>query len=130
MRIMSDQSSLAKRKPGNPAWVAGAPSPNPGGRPKGESLQAAARRRGPPHRILDAAEKILDAKTDPASVRMAALAFVAERAHGKVTSVVDANITTAAEPQFNVSNLSADEQRDWLAKIQACRVAGGDGDEP
>jgi len=77
---------------GNPMMVKGGPSLNPAGRPKvGLSLAEAMRKRFPVSRIVDMAEQMFADATDE-RVKMQALQFIADRAHGKVLSTTEITI--------------------------------------
>lgn len=99
---------------------AGAPSLNPRGRPPvGESLANALRSRFPPDRIAELAEK-LATTADSEQVRLSALQLIAERAHGKVTTTIDASVSNGSEsPTRDWSALSIEDRRDLLARLRA-----------
>ena len=71
--------------------VRGGPSLNPHGRPRtGTSLAEAMRKRFPVEDIVELAAKL--ATCDDAKVRMSALQFIADRAHGKVINATDVTL--------------------------------------
>lgn len=79
---MSKQTK-PKRRRGNPAWVKGGPSPNPGGRPrKGTALSERIRERIDPDELIDLAVriaqglpvKVLDVGQEKSPVSAAAIA--------------------------------------------------------
>lgn len=97
-------------------------SGNPAGRPKvGESLASAMRHKFPPDRICELAEKLATtAESD--QVRLSALQFIAERGHGKVTTVIDAAVNTTSSGSSAAGLTHAqlvEHARDLAARVQA-----------
>ena len=98
----------------------GAPSLNPRGRPRvGDSLANAFRQKFSPERIVELAEKLAES-AESEQVRLSALQLIAERAHGKVVTTIDASITAeGAAPSRDWSSMPLDERRELLARIRA-----------
>jgi hypothetical protein len=108
----------AKRR-GNPRMVKGAPSLNPAGRPRvGESLAEAVRNACSPDELAAKMLSLADG-AESEQVRYSALAWLAERGHGKVTQSIDASINASAAPRRDLSVLSLDERRAMLEKLRS-----------
>jgi hypothetical protein len=85
----------------------GAPSLNPRGRPRvGDSLADAMRRKFPPERIVDLAERLVET-AESEQVRLAALQMIAERAHGKVPSDLNINASTTSDDEDRAARIAA-----------------------
>jgi len=80
------------KKRGNPNMVAGGKSLNPNGRPRlGESLAEAFRGQCSPERIVELVVRLAESATSE-QVRLAAIHFIADRAHGKSRESVDLQV--------------------------------------
>ena len=110
-------SDPTHRRGGNPAMVKGGPSLNPRGRPRrGLSLAEAMRERFPLQRICDLAEELATGADDD-RVRMQALSFIADRAHGKAPQVVKFESDDGDE--FNLSGVPVERQIALLGALDA-----------
>lgn len=134
---MSEQSpaSTSKRGPGNPAWVKGAASPNPRGRPRtGFALAEKIRERVDPDMIISIAGqylalagKFVDNEKNPlrdrvavALQRFSAVLALADRGYMRpVSTVAIAAVTT---PEIDLGHLSDDELRLRLAWLRGEHV--------
>lgn len=112
---------------GNPAWVKGGASPNPAGRKSvGDSLADAMRRKFPPARIVELAERLAET-ADSDSVRLSALLFIADRAHGKVATDLNlhATMSDGEDARANaalIANAPLAARREALAYVQRSRA--------
>jgi hypothetical protein len=78
-----DQPRRARRPPTPASWVKGQ-SGNPRGRPRrGDALAEAIRERVEPDRLIDVALAIIDSEAAPASVKLQAAQFLAERGYSR-----------------------------------------------
>lgn len=97
------------------------------GRPRvGLSLAAAMRRKFPPDRIVELAEK-LATTADDERVRMVALQFIAERAYGKIVSAPDHDEDDDA---IGVSAFPLKERRAMLTAMTKMAAVESPLDEP
>lgn len=118
-----DNLLTEKRPPGNPNMRKGGPSVNPRGAPKKiESLAQAAREAVTP---ADLAKKMLRLADSAESeqVRYQALAWLADRAHGKVTSEHAVTVSQGEDGPRLRTDLTIDEQREALVYLDKLLVA-------
>jgi hypothetical protein len=89
-------------------------SGNAKGRPRvGASLADALRRRFPPERVVDIAERMVESLDE--RVRMVALQFIADRGYGKVVTATDHE--SDGEDAIDVSHIPIEERRSMLTAI-------------
>ena len=126
---MDDLSpSPPKRRAGNPNMRAGAISVNPRGAPrKMESLATACREAVSPAELAAKMLALADG-AESEQVRYSALAWLAERAHGKVASVLDATLTNGnTSSAYDLDSMTHEAKRELLQRIRAIkRLDAGD----
>jgi hypothetical protein len=111
-----------RRPRGNPSWVKGGASPNPGGRPRlSQTATGALLAKTTPE---DRADMLLQLALNGESeqVRLAAAQEIWNRCEGPVTRKVDATITPGSRPQFDFSRLPLEARRQLLDQLRACRI--------
>ena len=124
---MSDTD--AKPRHGNPSWVRGGPSPNPGGRtPAADALQNAIRRKADADELFEIAMAIARGSDDERN-RLAALTWLREAGYSKPAAQVDVTATAIATADPRFAELSTDELRARLAAARAALPSATGADE-
>lgn len=105
-RVAIENKPKTKSKMGNPAWVKGAPSPNPGGRPKTHSDFRARARQAVDEKVLERWEKEVT-ENGPDWVKCSEL--LAAYGYGKPSQAIEVSGNLSTEVPMDFEQLTAAE---------------------